>query len=514
MFMIQHFTITKSDGKHLIKDLNLQIKENEKLAIIGEEGTGKSTLLKAMCGIDTDYVDIKGSVACDGKIVYLPQRFPIEWMDTTILDYLLKDDINQEIEPEQYNQLKTIEQCWIQMKGDISFLYGDQKIKQLSGGEKVKLQLLKLMLQPHDYVLLDEPSNDLDIHTLEWLEEWIKELDCPCVFISHDQKLLNTCATDTLHIEQVNRQSKAKYTLFKGSYKEYIKQRNDTYKKDVQIAHNEKKKYQKQMQRMNDIANAVTYAHNTVSRQQPHVAANLKAKLHTVNTQVRRIEEKGYSKVDIPQDVISLYFEDDVKLHGNKEILNYTLSELKVEDRILCKDILLQVQGNDKIALLGNNGCGKTTLLKRIYTQLKDRKDIKIGYMPQNYMEDLDEHKKIMDLLCTNYDKEEIIRAGNLLGSLNFTGEEMEHCLKDVSDGQKAKAYLASFVMKECNVLLLDEPTRNLSPLSQPVVYKLLKDFKGCIICVSHDRSLLEEVFETGYQIENKQWRKIYIKKE
>ena len=194
MFMIQHFTITKSDGKHLIKDLNLQIKENEKLAIIGEEGTGKSTLLKVMCGFDTDYVDIKGSVACDGKIVYLPQRFPIEWMDTTILDYLLKDDINQEIEPEQYNQLKTIEQCWIQMKGDISFLYGDQKIKQLSGGEKVKLQLLKLMLQPHDYVLLDEPSNDLDIHTLEWLEEWIKELDCPCVFISHDQKLLNTCA--------------------------------------------------------------------------------------------------------------------------------------------------------------------------------------------------------------------------------------------------------------------------------------------------------------------------------
>lgn len=506
MFMIQHVTITKSDGKYLIKDLNLQIKENEKLAIIGEEGTGKSTLLKAICGFDTDYVDVKGSVACDGKIGYLPQSFPIEWMDATILEYLLKEDQNQEIEPEKYNQLKIIEQCWIQMNGKISFLYGNQIIKQLSGGEKVKLQLLKMMLQPHDYVILDEPSNDLDIETLEWLEKWIKELNCPCIFISHDQKLLKICATHILHMEQVNRKSKAKHTLFSGNYGEYVKQRNDKYEKDLQIANSEKREYQKQMQRMNDIANAVTYAHNTVSRKQPHAAANLKAKLHTVNAQVKRIKEKGYSKVDTPQDAIALYFEDDVKLHGNKVILNYILHELKVKDRILCKDIKLQILGNDKIAIVGNNGCGKTTLLKKIYEQLKDREDIKVGYMPQNYMEGIDENKKIMDLLCTNYDKEEIIRAGNLLGSLNFTGEEMEHYLKDVSDGQKAKAYLASFVMRGCNVLLLDEPTRNLSPLSQPVVYKLLKDFKGCIICVSHDRSLLEEVFVKGYQIQNKRW--------
>lgn len=293
MLQVQKLTVTKSDGKQLFHDLSFSVSNHDRLAIIGEEGNGKSTLLKLICQEDTDYIDVQGQIACDEAIAYLPQHFPEGWEGQGILDYLLKETPEAEIEMHRYNQLPEVERLWIKMNGKISFLYEETRLESLSGGEKVKLQLLKLMMTHCTLLCLDEPSNDLDLNTIKWLENWIRQLEIPCIFISHDEWLLRKCANQILHLEQVNRQSKCRYTLFKGSYDAYRSQRQSAYAKEVQIAHNEKLAYRKQMTRMNDIANAVRSAQNQISRQQPYLAARLKSKMHTVNAQIKRIEEKA-----------------------------------------------------------------------------------------------------------------------------------------------------------------------------------------------------------------------------
>ena len=148
MLQVQKLTVTKSDGKQLFHDLSFSVSNHDRLAIIGEEGNGKSTLLKLICQEDTDYIDVQGQIACDEAIAYLPQHFPEGWEGQGILDYLLKETPEAEIEMHRYNQLPEVERLWIKMNGKISFLYEETRLESLSGGEKVKLQLLKLMDNP------------------------------------------------------------------------------------------------------------------------------------------------------------------------------------------------------------------------------------------------------------------------------------------------------------------------------------------------------------------------------
>ena len=500
MLQVQKLTVTKSDGKQLFHDLSFSVSNHDRLAIIGEEGNGKSTLLKLICQEDTDYIDVQGQIACDEAIAYLPQHFPEGWEGQGILDYLLKETPEAEIEMHRYNQLPEVERLWIKMNGKISFLYEETRLESLSGGEKVKLQLLKLMMTHCTLLCLDEPSNDLDLNTIKWLENWIRQLEIPCIFISHDEWLLRKCANQILHLEQVNRQSKCRYTLFKGSYDAYRSQRQSAYAKEVQIAHNEKLAYRKQMTRMNDIANAVRSAQNQISRQQPYLAARLKSKMHTVNAQIKRIEEKSYHQVDTPQEAITLFFDKKEPLPKDKCIISYS-GTIALADRPLLVLEQFAIYARERIVIVGDNGCGKTTLLRFLHERLKQRDDLKVGYMPQHYLEGVAPNGTVLDMLCHKQEKEVMQRARDLLGSLQFTAEEMEHAVASLSDGQKAKLHLASLVLANCDVLLLDEPTRNLSPLSQPIIHRLLQDYHGCIICVSHDRYLIKQVFQDAYVV-------------
>ena len=162
------------------------------------------------------------------------------------------------------------------------------------------------------------------------------------------------------------------------------------------------------------------------------------------------------------------------------------------------KDISLEISNGKIIGLLGKNGVGKTTLIKKIYEELRTRKDIKVGYMPQVYEEVFDDYETVLDFIAPKT-KDDITKARMYLGNLNFTKEEMEGSLKNLSNGTKAKLFLIQLVLNQCNVLILDEPTRNISPLSNPVIRKVLKDFKGTIISISHDRKYIEEVVNQVY---------------
>lgn len=186
-----------------------------------------------------------------------------------------------------------------------------------------------------------------------------------------------------------------------------------------------------------------------------------------------------------------------------KMVIEYELSKLMTPEgeRILAEGIYLKIKGSEKICIIGANGAGKTTLLKKIAEELMNRNDIKAEYMPQNYEDLLELSVTPVDYLDKTGDKEERTRIRTYLGSLKYTPDEMEHPIRELSGGQKAKVLLLRMSLSGANVLILDEPTRNFSPLSGPVIRKMIREFPGAVISISHDRKYIEDMCDKIYQL-------------
>ena len=194
-------------------------------------------------------------------------------------------------------------------------------------------------------------------------------------------------------------------------------------------------------------------------------------------------------------------FDKSAVVPKGKTVLNLNIKELIIGKKILAKDIKLFVKGPETIAIIGQNGTGKTTLLKEILHTLDKKEGLKVGYMPQNYNEVLDDDMKVFDYITKELEDvdEDLLRA--YIGSIKLTWEEMSGFVKDLSLGQKAKVILLKMILEGNNVLVLDEPTRNMSALSNPVIRKIFKNSKGSIISVSHDRKFLKEVCDKVYRL-------------
>lgn len=504
MLVFENLTIKDLKNHYFIEDFSYSLGNMERLAIIGEEGNGKSSLLKCIINRKAveEYMAVNGKIMCDMEhIGYLPQQLPHIWDSVCICDYILKKEPEEELAVERYNELQEFNNLCGRLHLPSDLLLRDQTMGSLSGGEKVKLQILKLMKEPVELLLLDEPTNDLDIAALEWLESFLKSCALPIIFISHDVKLLENSATTILHLEQLNHQSKCRHTIFKGGYREYVETRKAQLDKAIQQARKEKQAYMKQMQKLNDVKNAVHDALNDTVRN-PSQAALLKKKMQAIKAQEKRFEKESYAHVDSVEEGIQIFFEN-VALPVNKTILDMELDCLQVQERALLYDVKLFVKGKDKLILIGDNGTGKSMLLKEIYAQLWQRKDICLGYMPQDYQAKMDYEQTPIEFLAESKDRKDITRVRELLGAMKFTGEEMTHKIRELSEGQKAKLYFLRFIKLRCNVLLLDEPTRNLSPLSSPLIIELLDNFTGCIICVTHDRLLMERLHAMHYEIKD-----------
>ncbi len=200
------------------------------------------------------------------------------------------------------------------------------------------------------------------------------------------------------------------------------------------------------------------------------------------------------------ESAIGLCF-PEIEFPNTKVVCDIKARKISIGDRMLVDDATLFVEGPQKVAIIGKNGVGKTTLLRQIYEDIKSRPGIKVGYMPQNYEECMNMNMAPIDFLCPAGNKEEKTLCYTLMGVCRFTAEEMTHEIGDLSGGQLAKLYLLKMVIDECNVLVLDEPTRNLSPTSNPVIREILKDFGGAIISVSHDRKYINEVCDKVYSL-------------
>jgi ATPase subunit of ABC transporter with duplicated ATPase domains len=191
------------------------------------------------------------------------------------------------------------------------------------------------------------------------------------------------------------------------------------------------------------------------------------------------------------------------EIPSGKTVIDYSLDELYTADQqeLLAKNIRLRIRGAEKICMIGKNGVGKTTLLRKIAEELLARSDIRAEYMPQNYEEQLDMKLTPVEFLNQSGDREEETRIRTYLGALKYTADEMDHPIAELSGGQKAKVLLLRMSMSGANVLILDEPTRNFSPLSGPVIRRMLAEFPGAIISISHDRKYIEEVCDRIYRL-------------
>ena len=516
MLQIKNLTITHiKDNRVLLQDLSFVLNKGDKVAIIGEEGNGKSTLLKLIYdeSLVENYIEYTGEIiknnACIG---YLPQEIQKKDKCLSAYEFMCESPLFYETEPADLAQISR------KLKLPLEMFYSEQKLGQMSGGEKIKLQLARIMINHPDILLLDEPSNDLDIETVRWLESFIKESQVPILYISHDEVLLENTANKIIHLEQIKRKMQARATVVKLGYREYVDRRMSSLTHQEQVARKERSDFQKQQEKFRKIQQKVEHQQNAISRQDPHGGALLKKTMHRVKAYKARFEKEFENMTELPEteDAIFIKFGEKINIPNGKVVLDYDLPELFIEEknaiarnipvdrRILARDIRLYIRGPEKICIIGKNGCGKTTLLRKIAEEMEKRTDIKVSYMPQNYEECLDENMTPVEFLTVTGDKEENSRIRTYLGSMKYTPDEMNHPIRDLSGGQRAKLLLLQMSMSGSDVLILDEPTRNFSPLSNPVIRQMLKTFGGVILSISHDRKYIEEVADKVYELTEK----------
>ncbi len=501
MLQIKSLTVTLTkDLRTLIDDFSFTLNDGDKAVVIGEEGNGKSTLLKLIYNraLVAGYIEYTGDIVTHGtRFGYLTQELSDDDQALSVCDYFsavpgFYDRTPRELAQTAYK---------LGLPGEL--YYSEQKVRTLSGGERVKLQLLKILVEQPEVLLLDEPSNDIDIQTLEWLEEFINTCALPVLFVSHDETLIENTANVIIHIEQVRRKTLPRCTVAKMPYRDYIDLRLNKMMRQEQAARKERSELDAKLERFRKIQQKVEHEQETISRGDPHGGRLLKKKMKAVKSLEHRIDRESEDMTQLPdvEEAIFVKFDSGIAIPNGKSILDLTLDELKINGRILSRNIRLHVTGPEKIGIIGKNGIGKTTLLRVIAEALMLRNDIKCAYMPQNYEELLDMSVTPVMFLAHHGDKAEATKIRTFLGSMKYTTDEMAHTIAELSGGQKAKLMFLKMILDGCNVLLLDEPTRNFSPMSNPVIRDVLKSFGGTIIAISHDRKYITEVCTKIYQL-------------
>lgn len=508
MLQIKNLTLThRKDLRVILEGFNLVLNAGDKAVIIGEEGNGKSTLIKWLYNPELidDYMDYSGEkVISNEHLAYLPQELPKEDKEKTVYEFFSENEGFFDMSPKELSKLAS------DYKVEEEFFYRTQSMATLSGGEKVKAQLMRIMIEQPTALLLDEPSNDLDIATLELLEEIITSWQGIVLFISHDETLIENTANMVIHIEQIRRKTKSRYTVAKSGYSEYVRERRNKMDKQEEQALSDRREQKKRDEKLKRIYQSVDfYQENLQKRGSDSKGRLLKKKMHVVKSMAHRFEREDENMTEMPEEENPIFFKlggKERKIPDGKTVVEYDLPKLSIteetgEERALSTDVFLRIRGSEKICIVGNNGSGKTTFIRKLAGDMLMRSDINVQYMPQNYEDLLELNMTPVEFLKQKGDKEEDTMIRTYLGALKYTADEMEHPIRELSGGQKAKVLLLKMSMSDANVLILDEPTRNFSPLSGPVIRAMLKEFQGAIISISHDRKYIDEVCDKIYEL-------------
>lgn len=506
--IMQLSNIYKSFGaREILADISLQIKRNERIAIVGRNGSGKSTLLKIIAGHD-NYDSGRIFKPKEITIGYLPQQSTLQstrtlWdeMLTVFSDVLdlqkklhkLEQKMQQSTTSEQENLLTEYDRLQQSFERENGYTYEttiktvlsglnfpeelyDQKIHTLSGGQKTRLALGKLLLQSPDLLILDEPTNHLDIDTLAWLENYLQHYSGAIVLVSHDRYFLDRTVDIIYEIEH----KRAK--RYSGSYTKYIEQKAKDYEREV-AAYEQQQADIKQMETFieRNIARASTSNRAKSRRRQLEKMERIEKPLlndATANISFTTKRRSGF-------DVLKL---TDISF-------NYPNSE-----QPLFTKVNLHLNRGDRVALVGPNGVGKSTLLKIITGTLQAvdgsidvGTNVDISYFDQEQT-NLTSSKTVLHELWDDYPNTDEKDIRTVLGNFLFTGDDVLHSVSTLSGGEKARLALAKLFMEKGNLLILDEPTNHLDINSKEALEAALKDFPGTIIFVSHDRYFINKI--------------------
>ena len=495
MININHLTITQNkDLRDLVSDLNITIQDGEKVAIIGEEGNGKSTLLRTLMGEKLADFSIRGEIQSDlQSLAYIPQKLPEDLKKKTLHDYFFLDSADLD-----YSILYRLAE---ELHFDSDRFASDQEIGSLSGGEALKIQLIHEFAKPFEILFLDEPSNDLDIEMVDWLKKQIHKTRQTVIFISHDEDFLSQTADTIIHLRLVKHRKEAETLVEHLDYDRYSEHRKAHFARQSQQAANDQRSYEKTMEKHRRVKQKVeTALRNTKN----DVAGRLLAKkMKNVLSQEKRFEKAAQSMTQKPleEEQIQLFFSDVEPLATSKVLIRMENETLSIGQRILSQGLQLTVRGQDKIGIIGPNGVGKSTLLAKLHQLLSGKRENSLGFMPQNYQEKLQLDLSPVEFLSQTGHKEEIQRIQSHLASLNFSYPEMHQQVRSLSGGQQGKLLLLNLVLRKPNFLILDEPTRNFSPTSQPEIRKLFANYSGGLVTVSHDRRFLKEICTSIYSL-------------
>lgn len=298
MLQVRNLSITyKKDLRELVSDLSFVLNDGDKAALIGEEGNGKSTLLKLIYdeAMVEEYAEHSGEIIRNHSVLgYLGQELEAGEREKSVYEFLCGEPEFQESEPKELAAYAS------GLQVPVPLLYSEQRMDTLSGGEKIKICMLRILCRKPDVLLLDEPSNDIDLNTLLWLEEFILGWEGPLLYISHDETLLERTANKIIHLEQIQRKKKARHTVKALDYGTYVNQRAGGLQKQEQLARAERSEYRKQQEKFMRIRQKVEHRQETISRQDPHGGQLLKKKMHAVKSMERRFEKEFEQMTEFP----------------------------------------------------------------------------------------------------------------------------------------------------------------------------------------------------------------------
>lgn len=499
--------ISKSFGSNeIIKDANFLVNEHEKVAIVGVNGAGKTTLLKILTG--EEHAD-SGNVilAKDAKLGYLRQ---INNVDSTlsiidelytVIEHILNMEkrmlemqeqmqhlSGEELE-ELYSSYTALTHSYELMDGYaakskvIGILKGlgfdendfDRKINTLSGGQKTRVFLAKLLLEEPDIILLDEPTNHLDLRSIEWLESYLLNYKGAVIIVSHDRYFLDKIVSKVIDIEN------AEVQMYSGNY-------SDFSAKKQMLLDAKMKEYLNQQQEIKHQEAVITKL-KQFNREKSIKRAESRQK------QLEKIERVEAPKTHIENMRLSL----DISKESGKDVLTVHYLSKSFDEKHLFSNINFEIKRGERVAIIGDNGTGKTTLLKIINGLLTPDtgeviygSNVSIAYYDQEHQV-LHMDKTLFDEISDTYPEMNNTQIRNILAAFLFTGEDVYKKIGDLSGGERGRVSLVKLMLSKANFLLLDEPTNHLDILSKDVLENALNSFPGTICYVSHDRYFINK---------------------
>lgn len=496
--------ITKDYGfGPILNDISFEVKTNERIALVGENGSGKSSLLNIIAGtIKPDSGTI--SIRKNAKIAYLKQLIENRNDNITVKDVLyegVKDLMNLRDKLTEYEEKITnstpndierlivrytnLQTEFINMSGyeidakvekvikgfKIDKTILSRKFNSLSGGEKTIITLASIIISEPDILLLDEPTNHLDIDTLEWLEDYLRKYKGTILMISHDRYFLDEVATKIILLEN------KKINIFHGNYTKYLKENEERINKEFK----DYKDQQKQIKAMEaSIKRLIEYGNIAKNEMFFKRAESIRKRLDKLEKLQKPIEK----------DSIPLQFRStrsgNIVLELNNININYP-------DKTILKDASLKIFYQEKICLLGNNGSGKSSLVKYILTQSNNYgTNIKIGYIPQEISFE-DENKTVYEEAKDFFIGDET-HLRSALSKFYFFKDNILKRLKDLSGGEKVRLKLFCLIQKDINFLILDEPTNHIDIETKEILESALKEYKATLLFISHDRYFINSL--------------------